>query len=296
MKTIRKSILILVTFIIFLIFCICHSETIIVHIIDYSKLFITKIFPANFLFYILSSLLIEYGIIQVFGYLLHINTSSFYVFLLSLISGFPSGAKYTKELLEKHLIDEIEANQIIQFSHFPNPLFIMGVVAPVLKDSSLASKILISLIFSNLILLLLSKKKGQKFELKEKIPVPCFSKTLSKAIYQAFNTLILIYGTSLFFYLISFFITQSFSFSSILFVLISGFFDLTKGVFSTTILADTFLQAYLILFFISFGGISIHMQVITILSGTNISYKKFFKGRIGGTLLSWIIFTILFFY
>ena len=294
MKKIHKSILILVTFLIFLLLCVIYSEVLLVHILDYSKLFLTKVFPASFIFYILSTLLIEYGIIQVFFNVFHIDASSFYVLLLSLISGFPSGAKYTKELLEKKLINEEEANQIIRFSHFPNPLFVLGVVSSILKNSDIAFKILLAIMFSNLFLFLFRRKSKKTFFLENEVIIPKFSNTLSKAIHQAFNTLILIYGTSLFFYLISFFIINFFAFNSFSFVFISGLFDLTKGVFSTSVFSNTFLQALFIIFFISFGGISIHMQVLAIISDTNISYKNFLLGRIIGTILS--IFLFLFFW
>ena len=292
MKKNHKSILILVTFLVFLILCVFYSEDTLAHILEYSKLFITKVFPASFIFYILSSLLIEYGIIQVFFDIFHINTSSFYVLLISLISGFPSGAKYTKELLEKQFIDEIEANQIIQFSHFPNPLFVMGVVTSVLKSKILARKILFSIIISNLFLFFFRKKKKDNFLLKKEIYIPNFSNTLSKSIYQAFQTVILIYGTSLFFYLISFFLTKYFSFSILSFIFISGIFDLTNGVVATSLVSNCFFQAALILFFISFGGVSIHMQIMAIIADTSISYWNFLRGRIKGTILAFFCFLI----
>lgn len=294
MKKNNRSILILVTFLIFLLLCVIYSEVLLVHILDYSKLFLTKVFPTSFIFYILSSLIIEYGIIQVFFNIFHLNTSSFLVLLLSLISGFPSGAKYTKELLDEKLINEEEANQIIRFSHFPNPLFVMGVVSSILKNSDIAFKILLAIVFSNLLLFSFRKKNKNTFFLENEVNIPNFSNILSKAIYKAFNTLILIYGTSLFFYLISFFIINFFAFNSFSFVFISGLFDLTKGVFSTSVFSNTFLQALFIIFFISFGGISIHMQVLAIISDTNISYKNFLLGRIIGTVLS--IFLFLFFW
>ena len=40
---------------------------------------------------------------------------------------------------------------------------------------------------------------------------------------------------------------------------------------------------------LSFGGLSVHMQVINELNDTNISYKNFFIGRIFQTILSLII-------
>lgn len=294
MKKTSKSILILVSLTILLIFYLCNSRIMVEAILDYSLLFLTKLFPVSLLFFIFSSLLIDYGIIQLFQNYLNINTSSLYVLLISAISGFPSGAKYTRELLEKGLIDELEANNIIKYSHFPNPLFIMGSVYSVLKDNTLCFSILISIIASNLLIYLFSNKSKNVVITKYEEPKD-FSKVLGKAINSSFRTLILIYGTSLFFYLIATIITKYASFNSHGFILINGAFDLTKGVFSTTLISNNLLRAFYVLLFISFGGISIHMQVKSIIADTSICYKNFLLGRFIGTGLALIIFLIIYF-
>ena len=52
--------------------------------------------------------------------------------------------------------------------------------------------------------------------------------------------------------------------------------------------------ASIITFFISFGGLSIHMQVMSILSETNIQYIPYFISRIiHGLISALIIFLIL---
>ena len=246
------------------------------------------------MFFIFSTLLIDYGLIELIQYYLKINTSSLYVLLISAISGFPSGAKYTKELLEKNLIDENTANKIIMFSHFPNPLFILGSVYLVLKDKEICLKLLLAIIISNIIIYIFSKdKKSTKNNIK-KLKVPSnFSNVLSKAVTNAFNTLLLIYGTSLFFYLVATIITKYITLNTNSFIILNGFFDLTKGVFSTTLLNNLTLRAIYILIFISFGGLSIHMQVKSIITDTSIKYKYFFIGRIIGTILALIIFILI---
>lgn len=294
MKKTYKSILILVTLITLLILYLINSNVIVNAIIDYSILFLTKLFPVSLLFFIFSTLLIDYGLIELIQYYLKINTSSLYVLLISAISGFPSGAKYTKELLEKNLIDENTANKIIMFSHFPNPLFILGSVYLVLKDKEICLKLLLAIIISNIIIYIFSKdKKSTKNNIK-KLKVPSnFSNVLSKAVTNAFNTLLLIYGTSLFFYLVATIITKYITLNTNSFIILNGFFDLTKGVFSTTLLNNLTLRAIYILIFISFGGLSIHMQVKSIITDTSIKYKYFFIGRIIGTILALIIFILI---
>ncbi len=180
------------------------------------------------------------------------------------------------------------------FSHFPNPLFILGSVYLVLKDKEICLKLLLAIIISNIIIYIFSKdKKSTKNNIK-KLKVPSnFSNVLSKAVTNAFNTLLLIYGTSLFFYLVATIITKYITLNTNSFIILNGFFDLTKGVFSTTLLNNLTLRAIYILIFISFGGLSIHMQVKSIITDTSIKYKYFFIGRIIGTILALIIFILI---
>ncbi len=295
MKQKYKSILILVTLIMLLILYINNSLYIINNILEYSTLFITKLFPASFLFFILSSLLLDYGIIELLEKITNKNSSSLYLLLISMISGFPSGAKYTKELYNKKYITLDEANSYLLFSHFPNPLFIMGTVCSILQDKVISYEILLSIILSNLIIYIIINRRNSN---KHKIVIDrsinnSFSNSLVQSITNSFSTLIIIYGTSLFFYLIACIITKYFKLSSFNYVLINGIFDLTKGTVSTNIINNTIIQAYFILFFISFGGISIHMQVKSILIDSPIKYKYFLLGRIIGILLVIIIFSIL---
>lgn len=284
-----KTILILVTLLLLFTYLL-NANYIINNILDYSLLFITKIFPVSFLFFILSSMLLDLGIINYIEKLLHIKASNIYLFIVSMISGFPSGSKYTRELLEDNIINLNLANKYIMFSHFPNPLFILGSVNTILNDSYLSMSILLSIIVSNLIIMLLVSNKGiisNKYNSNLD-----FSGILVKSINNSFNTIIIVYGISLFFYLISCIITKYIYLDGYKYILLCGFFDLTKGVFSTVIISNKIIKSFIILSFISFGGLSIHMQVNSILSGSNIKYLSFLKGRIIGTIISYILLFI----
>ena len=112
MKKTYKTIFLLVSLIILLIIYFINSEYIIKSFLDYTKLFYTKLFPSSFIFFIFSSLLIEYKILDI----IPININSIYIFLLSLISGFPSGSKYTKDLLDNNSISIEEAKSLLLFT------------------------------------------------------------------------------------------------------------------------------------------------------------------------------------
>ena len=229
MKKNTKSILLLVTLIIYLLLCLINTNSLIQSIIDYSILFLTKLFPVSFLFFILSKLLIDYGLLNIIYKYFHLNSSKLYIFIISMISGFPSGAKYTKDLFLNNYINLEEANQIIKYSHFPNPLFVLGSVNLVLNNYTLSFKILISIIISNFIIFICNYHSSNI--MPNTINNNSFSTNLNKAITDSFMTMINIYGTSLFFFLFSSFITNYLSFNSYLYILINGIFDLTNGVF-----------------------------------------------------------------
>ena len=78
---------------------------------------------------------------------------------MSMLSGFPSGAKYIKTLLDKGSIDLDEANYLIVFTHFANPLFVLTVTKGIFKNTTLSYIILICMYLSNLILGLIVRPK-----------------------------------------------------------------------------------------------------------------------------------------
>lgn len=289
MKKNNKSILILVTLIFILIIFLINVDLIINNIINYTIIFFNKLFPVSFILYLIVYMLIEYDLIQFINNYLHINSCNLFLFILSFINGFPSGTKYSKLLLDKKLIDKEYQDSLIKFTHFPNILFLFGTVKHVINDIKITYYLLLSIFFSNLIIMLFSKRK--KINIIDNFNNNSFSNVLRNGIIYSTKTLLLIYGTSLFFYLIS---------SVILFdniylnVFISGIFDLTNGIVSCDLINNVFIKSIFILLFLSFGSISIHMQVAEILNDKN-SYYSYLKGRMIGSFLSVLIFIILYF-
>lgn len=292
MKKNYKSVLLLVSLCFLFVYSLFHTEMMVREIIQYISIFLTKLFPTSFLFLLLSSLIMEYQIAFYLQKILRKNSLPFYFFGMSFLSGFPSGAVFIRDFLLRDIISVEDANRYIRFAHFPNPLFVLHMVYSVFLNRTTTFVFYGILILSNFILYLFSRK-GPTYSLMNQAPDD-FSKCFTKCLFQTFRVLITIFGTSIFFYLISCIVRKYFVFSPVVYVFFNGLFDLTNGVISTSILSSTFLQGIFLFFFISFGSLSIHMQIKSILSDTSISYLSFLKGRFLSFLLCvflWIIYS-----
>lgn len=270
--------LIIVTLCSIFVYAFINTNEVVNVILDFTELFIKKLFPVSFLFFILSSLLMDYQLYKIIQKIFKVDSIYFYYFFISLISGFPAGAFLIKEGLDRGIIDEDDANKMIKYVHFPNPLFVLSSVSIVTGDKNYAIFTLIIIIISNFIIYIFTRKKKKKYRDSFRFP-SSFSNCLKIAINKSFKVILIIYGTSLFFYLIAFILSKHIS-NPYLYVFINGLFDLTKGVYTTPIISSVFLRIAFILFFISFGSLSIHFQVKSILADTCVSYKSYLFGRI----------------
>ncbi len=292
MKKTYQRIIIITFLLTLLILYTINSTLVIKSILDYTNLFITKLFPTNFVFFMLSTILIDQGLIELINNKLKLNGSIFYVTIMSILSGIPSGSKYTKDLLEKDLISTKTANYLLAFTHFPNPMFVLNTVT-ILLNKTIALKILISLIISNLIIALIFKpSKKEVFTINNYSPKD-FSQSLSKAILDSLRIILIIYGTSIFFYLITVIINKYLTLNVLTHVILNGIFDLTKGLFSIALLSNKLLKTLLIIIFFSFGSFSIHLQTKSIISNTSLKYKYFILGRLLQTILAITLFFLL---
>ena len=293
MKKTYQRLTIIIFLLVLLTLYTVNSSLIIKSILDYTKLFITKLFPTNFIFFVLSTILIDQGLIELINNKLKLDGSIFYVTIMSILSGIPSGSKYTKDLLEKGIIEEKTANYLLSFTHFPNPMFVLSTVTTLI-NSKTALKILITLILSNLIIAFIFKPKKKEVYKVNSSLTNDFSSSLAKAILDAIKVIIIIYGTSVFFYLITVIINKYLTLTVFSHVILNGVFDLTKGLFSTILISNELLRSLLIIIFFAFGSLSIHIQIKSIISNTSLKYKNFVLGRILQIMISIPLFLLLY--
>ncbi|WP_328587713.1 sporulation integral membrane protein YlbJ [Alteribacter lacisalsi] len=95
------------------------------------------VFPSLLPFFILSELLIGFGVVTFIGVLLEpvmrplfrVPGSGGFVWAVGMASGFPAGARMTARLRKDKKISRIQAERLVSFSNASNPVFILGAVA-----------------------------------------------------------------------------------------------------------------------------------------------------------------------
>ena len=267
-------------------------------------IWISNIFPSVLPIFIISSLLINYGFINItvflfrpLMYLFGINPNISFVFIMSMLSGFPSSSKYIKELYKNNLINEDAANKALMFTHFSNPLFIIGTISS-LSNKKVAIFILIIHYITNIIIGILFRNYNNTYIKqinKLRSNNISFDKALTNSIKDAIETLLLILGSISVCSFLSSIINHTFNFSNITSAIISGIIEITKGLKYVSLLNIPLkIKVTISVMFLSFGGISIHLQTKSILSDTNIKYTPYLISRIIHTAISGILSFILF--
>lgn len=319
MKRKIASILIM-TFLLFFTFSLfLFPEDIVKSVILAITIWKENVFPSLFPFFMASSLLINYGFIDLLGELtknimnklFFLPGEASFVLIGSMISGFPSSSKYVKDLYLKKLINKDEASYLLCFTHFSNPLFVIGTIGiSFLHDKRIGSIILLCHILTNFIIAFIFRPKKNKYKDEiskislrkalakmhyKRLTSKRFGIILSESINNTINTLLLLLGIITSFLIISTIINNIFNFNSFYNAIISGILEMTQGVKYVSVLnISPIVKASLITFIISFGGLSVHSQTISIIGDTPIKYKYFLIARIFHAIISSsLVFLIL---
>lgn len=95
------------------------------------------VFPSLLPFFIISELLIGFGVVTFIGVLLEplmrplfkVPGVGGFIWAMGMASGYPSGAKLTARLRKEKQLTRIEAERLVSFTNSSNPLFIFGAVS-----------------------------------------------------------------------------------------------------------------------------------------------------------------------
>lgn len=319
MKKILESICIIGVLIFFGIEILTGSDTVLKAVGFALDIWKSNIFPSLFPFFMLSEFLIHYGFVELISELLRnimqkvfrINGYASFVFIMSIISGFPSNAKYTRELYLNGKLNKEEASKLLTFTHFSNPLFILGTVSVLfLKNKEIGFLILICHYLVNIIIGLIfrnyapSKYKYEKTSIKKAILMmhqkrianaTPFGKIISTSILNTIQTLLLILGTVTVFLIITTIIDNNLSLNSYYQAIVNGTIEMTQGLKYVSLLEVPLkVKSILTVMILSFGGLSVHIQMLGILSDTDIKYTPFFTARLLHSALSGLFIYLLF--
>ncbi len=281
----------------------------------------SNIFPSLFPFFVISELLINCGFASFLGEILKkvmnkvfkLKGESSFALVLSMLSGFPSGSKYTKELYIKGLINDQEATKLLTFTHFSNPVFILGTISIMfLNNKEIGFLILVCHYIGSFIVGILfrnyyiSPNNNIKISFKKAVDAMHqkrvankmnFGQMITQALMNSINTLFLILGVITMFLIITTIIDNNINLNLYNQSILNGIFEMTQGLKYTSLLNIPLKnKAILATLFISFGGLSVHMQTISIISDTKIKYYPFLIARILHASISSLLIYILFEY
>ena len=276
----------------FVLFELLIKKSIIYSSIMYAlNMWVNSLIPSLFPFFIISDILINYNITNYIPkiiknlckWLFNINDNMLMIFILSMISGFPSNARNTRTLYDSELINAEEANHILIFTHFANPLFILTTIAVFFfHNEKTGILLLITHYLSNFMLGFFFRNKTNYHGLcdnKKKINND-FGNIFTNAIKKAVDTTLTICGIVVVFLMLASIIINTFDLNIYNQMIIKGIFEITIGIEALSKLSISLRYKLVIASMIlAFGGISVHMQVLSQIVGTKIKYIYFFIGR-----------------
>lgn len=270
--------------------------------------FATKVLPCTLPFMILTKLVIEQGHIErfchflrkPFKFLYNTNENASYVFFMSILSGYPVGAKMTADLYERGKITTDEACRMCSFCSNSGPMFIIGTVGAILfKNVALGFVLFVSHILSALINGLfyrnikLKKSKNLNFDNshqnRKREPLS-FGDIISNSVEAVLNVGAVI---CLFFIIIDVLSPAIALLPNQTIALAEGIVELTRGCIDASML-PFYLGAVVCSFIISFGGISTLIQSSVVLKKLKIpiwlfSVQKLTQGLISACLTAIIL-------
>ena len=255
-------------------------------------LWFKNIVPNLLPMFIITSLIIESNLIinicNIFGKLFNkifkCSNYGIFIYFLSLFTGSPSNAKYINDLVNNNLISNTLSDKLLLFTSNYNTLLIYSLLSLYL-NKSISIKIISIIIIYNIIVGLIFRNINyidlKTNYIKRKI-------NISKIIKDTIDTLLMILGTLIFFNIIINLLPIK---NMLLKNILNGFLEITTGLKGLEYLdISTNIKILLSTMYLSFGGLSIHTQIKSILPDTN--YTLFLKSRLYVIIISIILLTL----
>lgn len=276
-----------------------------------------SVLPSLLPFFFLTSILASTGFVQKIGKYFSPLTSklfktdgiSGYIYLMSIISGYPVGAKTTAELYEKGIISKGQAIKITTFTSTSGPLFIVGAVGVGMFGSAkLGYLILISHILGAFLNGIIYRNTFTHQNICLNVKIVSNSNVLEDSMFNSIKSVLIVGGYISIFYMIISMLNRYnlfypfYSFLSLIFncspppisALLNGVIEVTRGCSDLSRLALNQKQALaLSTGLVSFGGISILAQAFTFLNKFNMPFKFYLLSKTTQTIISVVIAIIL---
>ncbi|GIP31123.1 sporulation integral membrane protein YlbJ [Paenibacillus sp. J2TS4] len=294
------------------------------------------LFPALFPFFLISEMMLGFGLVHFFGTLLdpmmrplfRVPGIGGFVMAMGFASGYPVGARLTAQLWEQKMVNREEGERLVAFTTTSDPVFLIGAVSVGFFHDAKLAILLAAAHYGGAVLLglfmrfhgprqpspspevnhsgrLLARalREMHRARLKDARP---FGTMLQQAIRSSIQMIFVIGGLVVLFSAVMEVLRQShaldffyasiqalFQWLSIPAVLadsvVNGFFEVTLGAKAAGEAGGhipLLYKAMLAAFVLSWGGLSVHGQIVSLLHTTNLRYSPFLMARLVHGLLA----------
>ena len=312
-----KKYVIPTTFVIFTITLILFSKSNILAVKAGLNLWVNNIVPSLFPFFIAVELINNTFFPKLIGKvfqkimkpLFNVPGIGAYALFMGIISGYPIGAKIVTDLRNKNLCTKEEGERLLTFTNNSGPLFILGTIGITLfGDTSIGLLLLITHLLSCFTVALIFrfwkiKNRNESIDnlniYSDVISFKDLGKILSTSIVNSIRSIILIGGFVVFFSVVISILNKIYFFKifydilktpfiilninpNFIIPLTSGIIELTSGVslIATIPSVNLGINVVFTAFILGFGGVSILLQVWSIISNSDISIKPYILGKL----------------
>ena len=325
---IKKNI-IPIAFLLFTICLIIFSKSNIQAVKNSLSIWVNNVIPSLFPFFIATELLNHTNIPKVFGNMFNkimrpifnVPGIGAYALIMGIISGYPVGAKIITNFRNQNLCTKEEAERLITFTNNSGPLFILGTVGITLfYDSSIGLLLLFTHILSCITVGFIfrfwksnNKERRNTDTINNNVTFNTLGEVLSKSIVSSINSIVLIGGFIILFGIILSILQKTYILNmlknifipcfnilnirtDVIIPILTGILELTNGIVSVSTIPGKNLTPNIIIsaFLLGFGGISIMLQVLSIISKSDISIKPYILGKLlQGLLAAFYTFIII---
>jgi sporulation integral membrane protein YlbJ len=216
-------------------------------------------------------------------------------FITGTISGYPVGAKCIVDLYETGQCTKTDAERMIAFCNNSGPLFVLGSVGGMLGNANFGILLYASHIISSVIV-------GVLFRFyKKKVESNLYLTSSNRDSTETINSIVSLISTSvqtmlnicaiiILFSIFTKFLPKIPKFD-ILNSFITGLFEISNGIFEFSKIANITTRAKLSLisFILSFSGISVLIQVSSLISKVKISIYPYVIGKLMQGIISFFI-------
>ena len=325
-----RSMIIPTLFVLFAIFLVLFSSSNLSAAQNGLTLWATSVVPSLFPFFVATELLSYTNIVSILGRcfnnlmkpLFNVRGEGSFAFLMGIISGYPVGAKIACNLRESNICSKEECERLLAFTNNSGPLFIIGTVGiKMFGSSTIGFLLLITHILACISVGICFRfwksttssnsfagNSRQRTISNNSVRLSSLGEVISKSITNSISTILNIGGFIVIFSVIISILKHS-NFIVVLkpaleflhippeiaesFIL--GIVEITNGIFaiSSITLKKISISIILTAFLLGCGGISILLQVWSIVSKTDLSIKPYVMGKILHGIFA-TIYTFLF--